>query len=167
MEIKKNILPFCKRIILYQYLLIFSILRLSNAFKFHHDFYIRLVKLLSKIGFKPSFLKGMNTEIEYKLYLICIIILSCFSILGVKFFMILTGLTSIFTAFLYHSPDDEFSFNLKLLKEKLPIQFLLFCILGVGIISNAFELSESDYGKKPLEEKKEKKDKKEIKHKKD
>jgi hypothetical protein len=168
MEIKKNILPFCKRIILYQYLLVFSILRLREAYKFHYDFYIRFSKLLFKIGLSPKFLKKMNTEIEYKIYLICIIVLSCLSILGVKFFMILTGITSIFTAFLYFSPDDNrYPLNLKLLKEKLPIQFLLFFVLGVGIISNAFLLSESDYVQKPFEVKKEIKPKKEIKQKKD
>ena len=60
-----------------------------------------------------------------------------------KIFIIITGLISIFTGFLYFYPEDNVTFNIKLFKEEFFIQFLLFIILGIGIISSAFNLNEN------------------------
>ena len=165
MKIGNLIFDIFKRSILYQYLLLFSILRLTEAFRFHHDFYYRLTKLFKKIGITPNFLNKIDTEIQYKLFLISIIILSSLSILGLKIFIILTGITSIFTGFLYFYPDNSVPFNITSFKEEFSIQFLLFITLGIGIISSAFNLNENLVKKfektKDIKENKEKKVKKE------
>ena len=165
MKIGNLIFDIFKRSILYQYLLLFSILRLTEAFRFHHDFYYRLTNLFKKIGISPNFLKKIDTEIQYKLFLISIIILSSLSILGLKIFIIITGLISIFTGFLYFYPDNNVTFNIKSFKEEFSIQFLLFITLGIGIISSAFNLNENLVKKfektKDVKENKEKKVKKE------
>ena len=166
MKIGKFIFDIFKRSFLYQYLLLFSILRLTEAFRFHHDFYFRLFNLLKRNGISPNFLKSIDTEILYKTFLITIIVLSSLSILGMKIFIILTGFMSILIGFLYFYPENKVPFNLKSLKEEFSIQFLLFITLGFGIISIAFNLNESEYAK-PFEKTKENKETKEKKVKKE
>ena len=166
MKIGNLIFDIFKRSFLYQYLLLFSILRLTEAFRFHHDFYFRLVNLLKRNGISPNFLKKIDTEIQYKCFLITIIVLSSLSILGIKIFSIFTGVMSIFIGFLYFYPENKVPFNLNSFKEEFSIQFFLFITLGFGIISIAFNINESEYAK-PFEKTKEIKEIKEKKVKKE
>ena len=83
-----------KRVFLYQALIIFAVFRLLKAFKFYRDFERRTIEMVTLFHLPESvvFWKDVDTPAKewiYKGFLIGLIVLSSFSILGVKFFQFL------------------------------------------------------------------------------
>ena len=149
MGYKLNII---KRIFLYQFLISFSLLRLPEAFRYYKDFQKKLKILVKSLNLNPSILEYQfqDKEIDYKIFLISLIVLSCFSILNIKFFQFLTGIMCIIVGLIYHNPIDELK-ELFTSKEKITIDnfqnylpsldFIIFLCIGLGMIAHSFQYS--------------------------
>ena len=121
---------FFKRAFLYQILIIIAALKLKDAFLYNKDFFNRIVDLLESLNLPEKLAKYLprNKEYLHKGFLIAIIVFASFSMLGVNFFKILSGVSCLLLAFLYHNPilklKEAFSkkvvFNLEFLEENLP-----------------------------------------------
>jgi hypothetical protein len=139
-----------KRAFLYQFLIFFAVFRLLEAFRFHKDFQTKLFELFESLHLNKKILNHLpkDTEILYKVFLITLIVLSSFSILGIKFFQFISGLACFFIGFLYHNPIQDFKQLLKL-KEKITvdniqnylpsIDFIIFVCIGFGMIAHSFK----------------------------
>ena len=139
-----------KRAFLYQFLIFFAVFRLLEAYRFHRDFQTKLLELVESLHLNKKILKYQpkNTEITYKGFLITLIVLSSFSILGIKCFQFISGLACFFIGLLYYNPIQEFKQLLKL-KEKITIDnfqnylpsidFIIFVCIGFGMIAHSFK----------------------------
>jgi hypothetical protein len=137
-----------KRAFLYQFLIFFAVFRLLEAFRFHKDFQTKLFELFESLHLNKKILNHLpkDTEILYKVFLITLIVLSSFSILGIKFFQFITGLFCILNGFIYHNPiqhfkdfNKTFELSFEFLNDFLPsFQFLIFFGLGCAMIKNSF-----------------------------
>ena len=139
-----------KRAFLYQFLIFFAVFRLLEAYRFHRDFQTKLLELVESLHLNKKILnyQPKDTEIAYKSFLITLIVLSSFSILGIKFFQFISGLACFFIGFLYHNPIQDFKQLLKL-KEKITvdniqnylpsIDFIIFVCIGFGMIAHSFK----------------------------
>ena len=168
---------FFKRAFLYQILIIIAALKLKDAFRYNKDFFNRIVELLDSLNLPGKFANYLprNKEYLYKGFLIAIIVFASFSMLGVNFFKILSGVSCLLLAFLYHNPilklkevfSKKFVFNLEFLEENLPdLEFILYVCIAFAMFVNACSQTEcpkdKDKGQgeeKPIEEEKENKNK--------
>ena len=136
---------FFKNIFLYQCLIIFSVLRLSNAFRFYKDFIQHLDNMLDSFGLNKSlaFWKHKENHILewiYKGYLISLIVCAALAILSCPFFQFLSGVASILTGFIYYNPILAFR-NRKpqTAQEYFPsMEFIIYVTLGLGMIAQVF-----------------------------
>ena len=144
-----------KRAILYQFLIFFAIFRLNKAYRFYRDFQNKLSDLVSSLHLNSSILdkQPRNKEFVYKFYLISLIVISGFSILGFKFFQFFSGILCILTGLIYHNPIRHFTEllakNEKLTIEKLQeyfpsMDFIIFFSIGLAMLAHSFK-SEDKY----------------------
>ena len=141
---------FFKRTILYQILIIIAALKLKNAFRYNKEFVNRIRSFLESIKLPETLVSYLpkNNEWTHKGFLITLIVLASFSILGINFFKILSGIGCILLAFLYHNPIPKFkelfknklSFNIETLEQNLPeLEFILYICIAFAMFGNAFE----------------------------
>ena len=139
-----------KRAILYQFLIFFAIFRWNKAYRFYRDFQNKLSDLVSSLHLNSSILdkQPRNKELVYKCYLISLIVISSFSILGFKFFQFFSGILCILTGLIYHNPIRHFTEllakNEKLTIEKLQeyfpsMEFIIFFSLGLAMLAHSFK----------------------------
>ena len=165
---------FFKRAFLYQILIIIAALKLKDAFRYNKDFFNRIVELLETLNLPGKFSNYLprNKEYLYKGFLIAIIVFASFSMLGVNFFKILSGVSCLLLAFLYHNPilklkevfGKKFVFNFEFLEENLPdLEFILYVCIAFAMFVNACSQTECPKDKdndqdeeKPIEEEREK-----------
>ena len=101
----------------------------------------------------------------HKGFLIAIIVFASFSMLGVNFFKILSGISCLLLAFLYHNPiiklKEAFSkkvvFNYEFIEENLPdLEFILYICIAFAMFVNACSQEEcpkeKDKDENPIEE---------------
>ena len=164
---------FFKRAFLYQILIIIAALKLKDAFRYNKDFFNRIVDLLVSLSLPEKLANYLprNKEYLHKGFLIAIIVFASFSMLGVNFFKILSGVSCLLLAFLYHNPilklKEAFSkkvvFNLEFVEENLPdLDFILYVCIAFAMFVNACSPTECPIDKekdeeKPIEEEEEEK----------
>ena len=140
---------FIKRTFLYQILIIIASLKLKNAFRYNKEFYNRISDFITSINLPEKLLKYLpkNREYTHKGFLISLIVIASFSILGLNFFKILSGIGCILLAFLYHNPIPKFKlllqknepFSWALFEQNLPeMEFILYIALAFAMFANAF-----------------------------
>ena len=140
---------FFKRTILYQILIIIAALKLKNAFRYNKEFVNRIRSFLESIKLPETLVSYLpkNNEWTHKGFLITLIVLASFSMLGINFFKILSGIGCILLAFLYHNPIPKFkelfknklSFNIETLEQNLPeLEFILYICIAFAMFGNAF-----------------------------
>ena len=112
---------FIKRSFLYQILIIIAALKLRNAFRYNREFVQRIGEFLASINISEDWLNYLpkNKEYTHKGFLIALIVFASFSMLGVNFFKILSGIGCILLAFLYHNPIPKFK---ELFKNKFHLK---------------------------------------------
>ena len=154
---------FLKRSFLYQILIIIAALKLKNAFRYNKEFVGRIATFLSSINLPEKLVNYLpkNNEYTHKGFLIFIIVSASFSILGINFFKIISGICCILLAFLYHNPilkykelsGTKFVLNFETLEQNLPdLEFILYIGIAFAMFGNAFGQSVC---KKEKDEKKE------------
>ena len=183
---------FIKRSFLYQILIIIATLKLRNAFRYNKEFYKRIADFVSSINLPEKLLDYLpkNKEYTHKGFLISLIVSASFSILGLNFFKILSGVGCILLGFLYHNPipkiksllEKKEACSWESFEQNLPeLEFILYVCLAFAMFGNAFGSGICEKEKKEVkpEEKNniikeevkesgnEKKDKKEKKEKKE
>ena len=142
---------FFKRSFLYQVLIIIAVLKLRNAWRYNKDFVERIRNFIHSVNLPDKLLNYLPKKNEYthKGFLIYLIVIASFSILNVKFFKFLSGISSILLGFLYHNPipkirealkqNKKFSFTLDTLEENLPeLEFILYLSIGFAMIADSF-----------------------------
>ena len=180
---------FIKRSFLYQVLIIIAALKLRNAFRYNKEFYKRIADFVSSVNLPEKLLDYLpnNKEYTHKGFLICLIVSASFSILGINFFKIISGISCILLGFLYHNPIPKIKIFLEkkqacsweVFEQNLPeLEFILYIGMAFAMFGNAFcpetcqkEIKEvkpeeknnisKEEVKEPQKEKKEKKEKKE------
>ena len=161
---------FFKRAFLYQILIIIAALKLKNAFRYNKDFVERIGDFLSSINLPSTLVNYLpkNKEYTYKGFLIAIIVFASFSMLGVKFFKILSGISCLLLAFLYHNPifkikeqlKGKLACNWEAFNQILPeLEFILYICIAFAMFGNVFQENvcskDKDDDKKDNEDKKE------------
>ena len=143
-----------KRFILYQFLFIFSIIKLKNILRYKYEFSQKL-KIIFEI-FYINYDKFNNISLEelYNFYYCLLIVFSFLSIIfNFRIISLITGYFTIISAFLEFGPIylmkkyyeyGKFSFlSLKIYEGKLPnLEFLLLITCGSAIIFNTFSINE-------------------------
>ncbi len=158
---------FFKRAFLYQILIIIAALKLKDAYRYNKDFFNRIVDLLESLNLPEQLARYLprNKEYLHKGFLIAIIVFASFSMLGVNFFKILSGISCLLLAFLYHNPiiklKEAFSkkvvFNYEFIEENLPdLEFILYICIAFAMFVNACSQEEcpkeKDKDENPIEE---------------
>ena len=161
---------FFKRVFLYQILIVIAALKLKDAFRYNKDFFNRIVDLLESLSLPEKLANYLprNKEYLHKGFLIAIIVFASFSMLGVNFFKILSGVSCLLLAFLYHNPilklkeayNKKVAFNLEFVEENLPdLEFILYVCIAFAMFVNACSQTECPKEKekdkdeeKPIEE---------------
>ena len=156
---------FFKRTILYQILIIIAALKLKNAFRYNKEFVNRIRSFLESIKLPETLVSYLpkNNEWTHKGFLITLIVLASFSMLGLNFFKILSGIGCILLAFLYHNPIPKFkelfkskiSFNVETFEQNLPeLEFILYICIAFAMFGNAFgqNVCEKDKNNKDKEQ---------------
>ena len=155
---------FFKRAFLYQILFIIAALKLKDAFRYNKDFFNRIVELLESLSLPEKLANYLpkNKEYLYKGFLIAIIVFASFSMLGVNFFKILSGVSCLLLAFLYHNPilklkeafSKKVAFDLEFLGENLPdLEFILYVCIDFAMFVNVCSQTECPKEKEKDEEK--------------
>ena len=140
---------FFRRTFLYQILIIIAALKLQNAFRYNKEFINRIATFLESINLPQTLVKKLpkNKELTHKGFLITLIVLASFSILGFNLFKILSGIGCILLAFLYHNPIPKYkelfkskmSLNAETLEQNLPeLEFILYICIAFAMFGNAF-----------------------------
>ena len=140
---------FLKKSFLYQILIIIAALKLKNAFRYNKEFVGRISSFLSSINLPEKLVDYLpkNNEYTHKGFLIFIIVSASFSILGINFFKIISGICCILLAFLYHNPilkykelsGQKLALNLETLEQNLPdLEFILYICIAFAMFGNAF-----------------------------
>ena len=140
---------FLKRSFLYQILIIIAALKLKNAFRYNKEFVGRISSFLSSINLPETLVNYLpkNNEYTHKGFLIFIIVSASFSILGINFFKIISGICCILLAFLYHNPILKYKelsgkklvLNMETLEKNLPdLEFILYIGIAFAMFGNAF-----------------------------
>ena len=146
-------LQFFQRAFLYQILIIIAALKLKDAFRYNKDFFNRIIDLLESLNLPGKLANYLpkNKEYLHKGFLIAIIVFASFSMLGVNFFKILSGISCLLLAFLYHNPilklkevfSKKVEFNLEFLEENLPdLEFILYVCIAFAMFVNACSQTE-------------------------
>ena len=141
---------FIKRTFLYQILIIIAALKLKNAFRYNKLFIERIEDFLSSINLPETLVNYLpkNKEYTHKGFLITLIVLASFSMLGVNFFKFLSGIGCLLLAFLYHNPiykikealGKKLPLNVDTLVQNLPdLEFVLYICIAFAMFGNAFE----------------------------
>lgn len=154
---------FIKRSFLYQILIIIASLKLKNAFRYNKEFVKRIGDFLTSINLPETLVKYLpkNNEYTHKGFLISLIVLASFSILGLSFFKILSGIGCLLLAFLYHNPIPKFKtllakkepFSWETFEQNLPeMEFILYIGLAFAMFANAFEKKICDVKKQEKKE---------------
>ena len=141
---------FLKRTFLYQILIIIAALKLKNAFRYNKLFIERIEDFLSSINLPENWVDYLpkNKEYTHKGFLITLIVLASFSMLGVNFFKFLSGIGCLLLAFLYHNPifkikkafGKKLPLNFDTLVQNLPdLEFVLYICIAFAMFGNAFE----------------------------
>ena len=158
---------FFKRAFLYQILIIIAALKLKDAYRYNKDFFNRIVDLLESLNLPEQLARYLprNKEYLHKGFLIAIIVFASFSMLGVNFFKILSGISCLLLAFLYYNPiiklKEAFSkkvvFNYEFIEENLPdLEFILYICIAFAMFVNACSQEEcpkeKDKDENPIEE---------------
>ena len=157
-----------KRTFLYQFLIFFSIFRLSDTYQYSDDFQRKLIFLFKQLHLSPKILKYQMQDKEriYIIFLYQLIIISILSILNIKFFQFICGLCCFFIAFMYYNPSKDLFLQLKEkisndnLENNLPsINFIICICIGFAMIANCFseKLTKDNFEKKPIQKKEGKK----------
>ena len=144
---------FFKRAFLYQILIIIAALKLKDAFRYNKDFFNRIIDLLESLNLPGKLANYLprNKEYLHKGFLIAIIVFASFSMLGVNFFKILSGISCLLLAFLYHNPilklkevfSKKVEFNFEFLEENLPdLEFILYVCIAFAMFVNACSQTE-------------------------
>ena len=155
-----------KRAFLYQVLIIVAVLKLMRSFRFNRDFYDRISTLVQSVGIKKDLMKYLPKKKEYlyKGFLIYLIVIASFSILGVKFFQFFSGISCILVGLLYFNPiifyqkvkNEGVVLSKENLEQFLPdLEFCIFLCLGLAMISNSFKPCVCEEKKEVVEEKQE------------
>ena len=140
---------FIKRSFLYQILIIIAVLKLRNAFRYNKEFYQRIEDFIESINLPEKLLTYLpkNKEYTHKGFLITLIVSASFSILGLNFFKILSGIFCILLGFLYHNPIPKIKIFLEkkeacsweIFEQNLPeLEFILYLCLAFAMFGNAF-----------------------------
>ena len=140
---------FIKRSFLYQVLIIIAALKLRNAFRYNKEFYQRIEDFIESINLPDKLLTYLpkNKEYTHKGFLITLIVTASFSILGLNFFKILSGIGCILLGFLYHNPIPKIKIFLQkkeacsweIFEQNLPdLEFILYICLAFAMFANAF-----------------------------
>ena len=140
---------FIKRSFLYQVLIIIAALKLRNAFRYNKEFYQRIEDFIESINLPDKLLTYLpkNKEYTHKGFLITLIVTASFSILGLNFFKILSGIGCILLGFLYHNPIPKIKIFLQkkeacsweIFEQNLPdLEFILYICLAFAMLANAF-----------------------------
>ncbi len=140
---------FFKRAFLYQVLIITAALKLKDAFRYNRDFFMRIADFLSSINLPQTLINYLpkNKEYTYKGFLIGIIVFASISMLGVNFFKILSGISCLLLAFLYHNPilkikeqlKGKIEYNWETFEQMLPeLEFILYVCIAFAMFGNAF-----------------------------
>ena len=139
-----------KRILLFQFLFIFSIIKLRDTNRFKFEFSQRIKILLEIFYLDYNNFYSISLEEQYKFYFCLLIFISFLAIIfNVKIILFITGLLTILSAFLFYGPINlmkkyfeygKFSFlSIKIYDKKMPcLEFLLLISCGFGIILNTF-----------------------------
>ena len=154
---------FFKRAFLYQILIIIAALKLKDAFRYNKDFFNRIIDLLESLNLPGKLANYLprNKEYLHKGFLIAIIVFASFSMLGVNFFKILSGISCLLLAFLYHNPilklkevfSNKVEFNFEFLEENLPdLEFILYVCIAFAMFVNACSPTECPIDKEKDEE---------------
>ena len=141
---------FFKRTFLYQILIVIAALKLKNAFRYNKEFVQRIASFLKSINLPDKLVEYLpkNKEYTHKGFLIALIVFASFSMLGVNFFKILSGIGCILLAFLYHNPIPKFkelfknkiTYNLETFEQNLPeLEFILYICIAFAMFGNAFK----------------------------
>ena len=147
----KTLFNFIKRLLLYQYLIYFSMSKFdTNLINSQKDFINKLQQLLLDI--KLNNLSNINIpendDIIFRTFLIFINTVSFFSILNFSFMQFISGLISIFIAFVYFNPflkynelmEQNVILNLVNLYSYLPSrEFLIFVAGGLAMIAQSLQ----------------------------
>ena len=163
-----------KRAFLYQVLIIVAVLKLLRAFRFNRDFYDRISTLIQSVGIKQDLMKYLpkNKELLYKGFLIYLIVIASFSILGVKFFQFFSGVSCILVGLLYFNPiifyqkvkNEGVVLSKETLEQFLPdLEFCIILCLGLAMIANSCKLCVCEVKKVEEEKQEEVETKKEVK----
>ena len=163
-----------KRAFLYQVLIIVAVLKLLRAFRFNRDFYDRISTLIQSVGIKQDLMKYLpkNKELLYKGFLIYLIVIASFSILGVKFFQFFSGVSCILVGLLYFNPiifyqkvkNEGVVLSKETLEQFLPdLEFCIILCLGLAMIANSCKPCVCEVKKVEEEKQEEVETKKEVK----
>jgi len=146
-------------------ILLFNFLFLFPYFKFYRNYKENKKDFKNRI-LKYSHFTGINlNKYEKKLQSIFPIFLACmptfafFSILNYKFFQVLSGILTIYIAFIYVNPIQRIQYNIMNYPYKGWVNFLpshefsVITVLGLAMICYAFYLDSYIYAKKKENEK--------------
>ena len=147
----KTILNFIKRILLYQYLIYFSMSKFdTNLINSQKEFINKLQKLF--LDMKLNNLSDINIpendDIIFRTFLIFINTVAFFSILNFSFMQFISGLISIFIGFVYYNPflkyneliEQKIIMNFVNLYSYLPSrEFLIFIACGFAMIAQSLK----------------------------
>ena len=103
----RTFINFIKRVLLFQNLIYFSILKFDNIINSQNEFFHKLKMLLLDLGFSidlSNITIPENDDIIFRIILIFIITSSFLSILNFAFMQFICGITSIFIGFVYYNP---------------------------------------------------------------
>ena len=143
-----------KRILIFQFIFVFSINKLKDTNRFKYEFSQKIKILLEIFYLDYNNFNNIPLEEQYKFYFCLLIFMSTLTIIfNFKIFSFITGFLTIISAFLFYGPINlmkkyyeygKFSFlSLKIYDKKLPnLEFLLLISCGFGIILNTFLFEE-------------------------
>ena len=103
----RTFINFIKRVLLFQNLIYFSILKFDNIINSQNEFFHKLKMLLLDLGFSIDLSNiniPENDDIIFRIILIFIITSSFLSILNFAFTQFICGIISIFIGFVYYNP---------------------------------------------------------------
>lgn len=143
-----------KRILLCQFIFVFSINKLKDTNRFKYEFSQKIKILLEIFCLDYNNFNNIPLEEQYKFYFCLLIFMSSLTIIfNFRIFSFITGFLIIISAFLFHGPINlmkkyyeygKFPFlSIKIYDKKLPnLEFLLLISCGFGIILNTFLFEE-------------------------
>ena len=147
---QNKLLKILSRILLFQFLIYFSIksLRDESSYK---EYRYKINALKTSIGYKvDDFYMNIpkNTPFYFKILMLLLIIISIMSMANFKIMQLISGLITIIIGFIYYNPIDRFrevkerhillgAFNFD---EYLPnINFNILFVIGLAMIGESFD----------------------------